>query len=139
MAARPTLRLLAAGALVGTVVLGAGGRLAMAAIQAASGTTPPRFTLGGSLTVVGLGAASGIFGAAIAAGCRWVARWLPRRVAWLEHALLAALLLAVTLRGLRGTAVLGHAYFVPLVAVYAALMLWLDRRWAARPAPLAAG
>ena len=85
---QPSVRLVIAGAAAGLVVLGVGGRLAMAGIQMVVNDAPSRWSLGGTMTVVWLGAASGLGGA--------------------------------------------------LVAMYAALMVWLDHRWsAAHPAPAA--
>lgn len=57
----PIARTLLAGTLLGLVILGAGGRLVMAAITANAGGTP-RFTLGGTLTVVMLYTLVGLFG-----------------------------------------------------------------------------
>ena len=127
---RAWLRLLASGLMVGTVVLGVGGRAAMAMIQAASNTTPPRFTLGGSMTVIGLGAANGLLGAGIALVFRTLARRLDASVIW-GHAAFGAALALLTSRGLRGTDPIGNWYFYPLVGVYGVLTIWLDRRWTA--------
>jgi hypothetical protein len=114
---RLVTRTLAAGALLGAVILGVGGRFAMAAIASSAGAKPS-FTVGGTLTVVGLGAVSGLAGAIIALVSRWgMCRLMPSR-AWPQHVLFAVLLLLVTLRGLHGTAPIGRWLFFPLVAVY---------------------
>lgn len=134
--ARPAARLLLAGALVGLVVLGVGGRVAMAFVQAASNTTPPRFTLGGTVTVIALGAASGFAGAAIALAIRALARPLGIKAVW-QMAVFAAALALVTQRGLHGTAPVGRWYFYPLVAIYGALTIWLDRRMMVMSSPSA--
>lgn len=99
----------------------------MAMIQAASNTTPPRFTVGGSLTVVFLGAVNGLVGAGIALAFRWLARRLRIPLVW-AHVAFAMSLVLLTARGLRGTAPIGRWYFYPLVAVFGALTLWLERR-----------
>lgn len=130
---RPWIQLLLSGLIVGTVVLGVGGRFAMAMIQAASNTTPSRFTLGGSVTVVALGAANGLVGAGIALVFRAIARRVGVRMLW-AHVAFGVALALVTARGLRGTAPIGRWYFYPLVALFGVLMLWLERRLAAKAA-----
>jgi hypothetical protein len=115
------VRLLFEGTVLGAIVLGAGGRLAMAAIQYRANASP-QFTLGGTLTVVGLGAVSGLAGAAML----WISAVAANRVAprftavrWAMFALLLAL---VTTRGLRGTPAPGRWYFPPLVALYGVVL-----------------
>jgi hypothetical protein len=114
---RLVTRTLAAGALLGAAILGVGGRLAMAAIASSAGAKPS-FTVGGTLTVVALGAASGLAGGIIALVSRWAMRRLMPSRAWPQHVLFAVLLLLVTLRGLHGTVPIGRWFFLPLVAVY---------------------
>jgi hypothetical protein len=100
----------------------------------------PTFTPGGTLTVVALGAASGLAGAVLALASRWAARRLPRRMHWLEYVLFAVLLVLVTARGLHGTQQPGSEWFWVLVGVYGASLAWLTapRRESARgPTPLA--
>jgi hypothetical protein len=123
---RDSLRVLAIGSVVGLVVLGAGGRLAMAAIQlqTTGGTT---WTLGGSVTVVFLGAVSGLAGAALALVAELVGRKL-RAPPWTSYVLLAALLFLVTMRGLRGSPEIATWYFYPLVAIYGLLFVLARRR-----------
>jgi len=122
---RHSLQTLAAGAAIGLLVLGLGGRLAMAAIQfQTSGGT--NWTLGGSMTVVFLGGVSGLAGAAIALVAEWITGRL-RAPTWVQYLLLAAALLLVTMRGLRGTAPVGALYFYPLVGLYAALLVLFSR------------
>lgn len=128
---RPAVRLLLIGSLVGLIVLGIGGRIAMALIQAASNTTPSRFTVGGTMTVIALGGASGLAGAAITLTLRRLLSWPGASPLW-HVAAFAAALVILTERGLRGTPV-GRWYFYPLVAIYAGVTLWLDRRTRAGP------
>lgn len=47
------------------------------------------------------------------------------RYAWTQYLLLGALLLLVTMRGLRGTAPAGRAYFYILVGLYGAALALL--------------
>jgi hypothetical protein len=118
---------LVTGTALGAIILGVGGRLAMAGIALTAGSRP-HFTLGGTITVIALGAVSGLAGAVIALGARAVRnRWMPQH-AWLQHTLFAVLLLAITLRGLHGTAPIARWFFLPLVAVYGvALTLFISR------------
>ena len=124
----PIARTLLAGTLLGLVILGAGGRLVMAAITANAGGTPS-FTLGGTTTVVMLGAASGFAGAVLALISRVITTRLPTRYTWTQYVLLALLLLLITMRGLRGTSQVGTGYFYTLVALYGiSLVLFMARR-----------
>ena len=118
---RDALQTLAAGAAGGLLVLGLGGRLAMAAIQLQS-AGDSSWTFGGTMTVVLLGGASGLAGAAMLLLSEWITRRLGAPP-WTAYLLLAAMLGLVTLRGLRGTAPVGALYFYPLVGVYAALLV----------------
>ena len=73
---RSFLVALVLGGAVGLLTLGIGGRLSMRSIALLQGQAPG-FSIGGSMTVVGLGAVTG----AIVYGlwCRWfVARWAVR-------------------------------------------------------------
>jgi hypothetical protein len=125
----PVLRTLVHGVLLGLLILGVGGRVAMAAIQyQQSGNSS--WSLGGSMTVVFLGAASGLAGAAMLLVSRWGAARLPERLRWVGYAAFALLLLLVTMRGLRGTAAVGAWYFYPLVATFGAALARLS---ASRP------
>ncbi|MEX2153140.1 MAG: hypothetical protein WD825_07355 [Gemmatimonadaceae bacterium] len=113
----PATRTLFVGTLLGVLILGVGGRIAMAMITASAGGAP-RFTLGGTMTVVALGGASGFAGAVIALTCQFATRRLVPALQWVQHVLLAVMLLLVTMRGLRGTPAGAHWYFYALVAVY---------------------
>lgn len=108
---------------VGAVVLGIGGRVAMRGIAVLSGA-PPGFSFGGSLTVVFLGAVSGLVGAVILMGLRV---FLPRR--WfLQTIIFYAVLVLITLRGLRPVDSQRLFLFLPLVLIYGFLLRVLSRR-----------
>jgi hypothetical protein len=128
--AHPAVRTLLLGAALGLIILGAGGRAVMALITAEAGGTP-RFTLGGTLTVVMLGVASGLAGAVMAIVSRVLTRRFAPRHSWLEYLLLSALLVLVTLRGLRGTAQPRSEYFWGLVAAFGVALVIARRRWSA--------
>lgn len=123
---RETLRALIVGTVLGLVVLGVGGRLAMAAIAIGAGQ-PSRWSLGGSMTVAFLGAVSGLAGAAIALTTRFITRRLQRRP-WVHYMLFSLALLALTMRGLRGTGPAGHWYFYLLVGVYGGALTMFTRQ-----------
>jgi hypothetical protein len=111
---------LAAGAVVGLIVLGGGGRLAMSAVQVARGNAS-RYTLGGTMTVVFMGGVSGLAGAAIALASEWLARrFLPDQR--LQYVLFGGALALVTARGLSGTPRPEWWYFYIPVAVYGVVM-----------------
>lgn len=108
---------------IGAVVLGIGGRVAMRGIAVLSGA-PPGFSFGGSLTVVFLGAVSGLVGALILIGlrCFLPGRWLLQTVSFY------AVLVLITLRGLRPVDSQRLFLFLPLVLIYGFLMRVLSRR-----------
>jgi hypothetical protein len=86
------------------------------------------FTLGGTMTVVFLGAVSGALGALILLAARaLLRRWSPA-----PTLLYWAALLAISLRGLRPVDQLRAALFLPLVAAFGALLQW--RTWRYRKA-----
>jgi hypothetical protein len=120
---QPFVRTVILGTLLGLVILGAGGRIAMAWVAADAGGAP-RFTLGGTMTVVLLGAASGLAGGVMAVTSRWLVHRIVPRHQWLQHVLLAAMLLLVTMRGLRGTQA-GSWLFYLLVVIYGFTLVWL--------------
>jgi len=109
-------------------VLGVGGRVAMRAI-ALAGNTPPSFSIGGTATVVFLGAVSGAGGGLLYALLnRVVAR---RRL--LRSALFGVALVLLTLRGLRPIQPLALEWFMPLALAYGAIVdvgytVWARRR-----------
>ncbi|MGH7678765.1 MAG: hypothetical protein ACRENU_09885 [Gemmatimonadaceae bacterium] len=131
---RSFARTLVTGTMLGLVILGAGGRIAMAMITADAGGTPS-FSVGGTMTVVMLGAVSGFAGAAMAIVSRIIAERLLPRAEWIQYPLFGAMLLLVTMRGLRGTPPAGAGYFFVLVALYGIALAWVTRRRPlARPA-----
>jgi hypothetical protein len=98
------------GAAFGALVLGGGGRIAMHVIARATAGTGS-FTLGGTLTVVLLGAVSGVVGALFLTGARrFFHRWSPTPtvVYW-------TLLILVTLRGIHPVEPLKVVVFFPVV------------------------
>jgi hypothetical protein len=110
------------GAALGALILGIGGRIAMRVV-ATSTTGTSGFSLGGTLTVVFLGAASGAVAGVILSITRallW--RWPAARAIafWL-------VLVAITLRGLRPLDPLRVALFVPLVLLLGVLLSVLTR------------
>lgn len=123
---RDWVRCLLLGVIIGAVVLGMGGRIAMRGIAVLS-DAPPGFSAGGSVTVVLLGAVSGLVGALILVALRFflAGRWL------LQTILFYAVLVLITLRGLRPLDSQRVFLFLPLVLVYGVLLRVLSRR---RPA-----
>ena len=87
---RVVLTLLASG-IAGLLMLGIGGRIAMAALVAARGGRPG-VTLGGSLEVIAVGGSYGFLGGVLALAADWVFGVRPTR---LNHCLLALALLAI--------------------------------------------
>jgi hypothetical protein len=129
------LRTLVTGTLLGVLILGVGGRLAMAGIVASHGARPS-FSLGGTLTVFGLGAVSGLAGGVLALVSRVAMRFFMPGREWPQYVMLGALLLLVTLRGLHGTEPLGRWFFIPLVGVYGiSLVVLMSRHSAQRRGP----
>ena len=120
--ARAALSTLLWGAVIGVVVLGVGGRIAMRVI-AESSTGSGSFSLGGTLTVMAMGTLSGVAGAAFLLAARTaVRRWPP-----LPTLCFHALLVLVALRGLRPLDPQRLLLFVPLVTAFGALLQW--RTW----------
>ena len=129
---RTAIRTLAAGTILGLVILGIGGRLVMSLITTQAGGTP-RYTIGGTLTVVMLGAASGLAGAVMWIVSREIAARFLKRLVWVQYVLLTAMLMLVTMRGLRGTAQTGSSYFYLLVALFGVGLVWLTRHHSPGP------
>lgn len=117
------------GAVIGTVILGVAGRVAMRAIAVAQRGVPEGFTMGGTMTVVLLGTASGALGGILLV----ISRWLFPSRRWAQVSLYWAALLLLALRGLHPLDALRVALFVPLVLLYGAVLqaVW-DRGRAAR-------
>jgi len=110
------------GAALGALILGVGGRVAMRLIAEATGGITA-FSIGGSLTVLFLGAVSGAIGGMLLVGARaLLRRWPPATTItfWL-------LLLAIALRGLHPVDRLRLLLFLPLVAMFGVLLQW--RTW----------
>jgi hypothetical protein len=115
------------GIAVGSVILGVGGRIAMWAIAVVSGGTPA-FSVGGSATVVLLGALAGLAGAVVLVGLRWILANKPL----VRGAVFWAFLVLVTLRGLRPIDPQRVLLFMPLVVVYGITLQVLSRRLESR-------
>jgi uncharacterized protein (DUF2062 family) len=109
------------GALIGSVILGAGGRIAMYVIVRATGAVSG-FTLGGTLTVVFMGALSGAAGGAI----HVITAWVRPTQHGMRMTLYALIMLAITLRGLSPLSGLAVALFLPLVAAF---MVTVESAW----------
>ncbi len=117
------VRTVLAGALAGTIFLGAGGRVAMALFALATGRSPG-FTLGGTLSVILSGAIAGVVGGVVLAA---VDRLLPRTT-WLRGLALGALCYLIAIPGFRPPRPLVFALFAPLFAGYGVTTLALVRR-----------
>jgi len=96
-------------------VLGVGGRIAMRVVARVAGS-PGGFSFGGTLTVVFLGAVSGLAGALVLLALRSVVRTRPL----LRGVLFWAFLILVTLRGLRPLDAQRVILFFPLVLIFGA-------------------
>jgi hypothetical protein len=93
----------------------------MLGIATAQGAAPG-FSVGGTLTVIFLGALAGLTAGLVYVAAR---KLLPRRV-WWARALFGVILLAITLRGLRPIDALRLELFLPLFVVFGVA---LDRLW----------
>lgn len=105
------------GTVIGAVVLGIGGRAAMRGIALLSGA-PPGFSVGGTATVVLLGALLGLAGSVVFIGLRWL---VPKRRV-IRAVLFWVFLVLVTLRGLHPVDAQRLALFTPLVLVYGMML-----------------
>lgn len=112
------------GVAIGTIVLGVGGRISMRALAHVQGQTPG-FSLGGSATVVFLGAVFGL------AGGLWFA--VLRRALQghriVRGAIFWTVLVAATLAGLNPVNAPRLALFMPLVFVYGVALQVIWCRW----------
>ncbi len=121
---RPLTRDLVGGAILGAIVLGVGGRLAMREITLVEGRAHIASVVG-TLTVVAGGAGFGLIAGAVRAGVdRWLGGWPVRRRALL----FAVLCVAIALTILTPWTVSRLALFTPLVLVFAAAF----ERWRAK-------
>ena len=115
------------GAWLGLLVLGVGGRAVMRGIALAT-DAPSAVSVGGTVTVVALGAAAGIGGALLHALSRGIASRFAHGHAAVRVVLFGALLALVTARGLHGSPSGPATAFWPLVVVYGAVLEWLVAR-----------
>lgn len=111
------------GIAAGTVILGVCSRFAMAGIVVLSGGTPS-FSVGGTATVILLGALSGLTGAVVLVGLQFL---LPRRPI-VRNAIFWAFLVLLALRGLRPIDEHRLMLFMPLILVYGLTLHLLWRR-----------
>lgn len=121
---------LVVGIALGLAILGIGGRIAMRVIAHATNVAPA-FSLGGTMTVVFMGAVSGAAGGLIYA---LLARFLPDR-ALIRGALFGVLLTLLTLRGTDPSTPLTLSLFLPLAWLHGALLDYVHRRRFAPSAP----
>jgi uncharacterized BrkB/YihY/UPF0761 family membrane protein len=112
-----------AGIAVGVPILGIGGRIAMRVIAHATDVAPG-FSLGGTLTVVLMGAVSGAAGGLIYAVLH---RVLPNRDGW-RALIFGVVLVLLTLHGLSPATPLSLSLFLPLTLLYGALMSYVYPR-----------
>ena len=114
------------GVAVGLPILGIGGRIAMRLIAHAT-SVAPSFSVGGTVTVLSLGALSGAAGGVIYAV---LVRLLRHRAA-VRVLVFALVLVLLTLRGASPFTPLTLSLFLPLTLLYgAALHLLHQRRFA---------
>src|SRR5919197_105095 len=100
---------LAAGAVLGLVLLGIGGRIGMRLV-AMHGGQPGIFTIDGSVVVSLLGAVAG----AVVAVIFLLARAVSPRHSWLRGVAFWTICLAIVLRGIRPLSVFNVVIFLPL-------------------------
>lgn len=115
------------GAAFGTVVLGVGSRWAMHEMALLQGQ-PGGFTAGGTMTVIFMGAVSGVVGALVLLATR---TWL-RAYRLTRNAIYWAFLIAISLRGLNPIDADRLLLFMPLVLLYGAALQYAACRRAER-------
>lgn len=98
---------------IGALILGIGGRIAMRGIVLMAGGTPG-FSWGGTLTVILLGLLSGLAGALVLVGVRFL---LPARPL-VRGILYWAFLILVAMRGLQPVNPQRLLLFMPLILLY---------------------
>ncbi|HJU87778.1 MAG TPA: hypothetical protein VJ672_00200 [Gemmatimonadaceae bacterium] len=115
---------LALGTVLGTIILGVGGRLMMRVIALMEGT-PVGWSVGGTGTVVFLGAVSGLAGGVVNTV---LSHFLSRRD-WLRTLIFFLFLVLITLRGLSPVRPLALALFMPLTLIFGVAfdLLWRQR------------
>ncbi|HSA57484.1 MAG TPA: hypothetical protein VLE53_17360 [Gemmatimonadaceae bacterium] len=127
---RHTLRFaLLLGAAVGLIILGIGGRIAMRVFALVEGL-PPGLSLGGSMTVIFLGAAWGLVGG----GLLWLGRRLFHRSPLARGTLFWVVVALLGLRGLNPVSGERLLVFAPLILLYGATLyrVWCHGLPAAR-------
>jgi hypothetical protein len=117
------------GIALGLPILGIGGRIAMRIIAHATNVAPG-FSLGGTMTVVFMGAVNGAAGGLIYAV---LARFVPNRPV-VRPLLFGVILVSLTLRGLSPASALSVSLFLPLILLYGGLMDFAWRRGFPPPA-----
>ncbi len=110
------------GMAVGLPILGVGSRMAMRIIAHATNVAPS-FSLGGTMTVVSLGVASGAAGGMIYAVLYRVWRDRPT----LRGVIFGVILILLTLRGASPFTPLTLGLFLPLTLLYGALLHFVHR------------
>jgi len=115
----------------GAVILGLGGRVAMRIIALANGS-PAVLSLGGTITVVLAGAASGLGGVLLHFVATGITRWIAPQQRWVRRVLFAIFLLGISLRGLHPVQPFPLALFLPLVVLYGVLIDIVATRRATR-------
>lgn len=125
------MKTLLLGVASGALILGIGGRIAMRGIAVMSGGMPG-FSWGGTMTVILLGALSGLAGAVVLMGVRAM---LPRRPA-LRGTIYWAFLILVALRGLNPVDPQRLLLFMPLIVLYGITLQVLSCRVARVSEPL---
>jgi hypothetical protein len=108
---------------LGLAILGIGGRIAMRVIAHATNVAPA-FSFGGTMTVVFLGAVSGVAGGFIYAV---LVRFLPGGTV-LRGVVFGIVLTGLTLRGASPSTPLTLSLFVPLTFLYGGLLDYVHRR-----------
>jgi hypothetical protein len=124
---RDALAVALLGVAIGTIVLGVGGRISMRAIAHVQGQTPG-FSLGGSATVVFLGAVWGLGGALWFA----VLRRALRGHRMVRGAVFWTGIVAATLLALSPLNPARVALFMPLAIVYGVALQVIWCRWSTR-------
>jgi hypothetical protein len=115
-----------AGAAVGAVLLGAGGRLVMSIFAIAIGR-PSVFTFGGSMSVVLSGAMAGAIGGLLLA---LVHRFL-RGGLWLRGLAFGVVCYLIAVPGFRPPQLLVFGLFAPLFLGYGVATVWAREKWVA--------
>jgi hypothetical protein len=131
--AREWVLAFALGALLGALILGGGGRLAMRGITLWE-DRPHQFTAGGTLSVLAFGAAFGVLGAGLRAAIDFaVRRWLPARAPRrAPGAAFAVVCLAIACVLLTPLTAHRLVLFPPVVVLY---VVALERFWRGRAEP----